>query len=329
MISKRKIKINSLNSNDTSSIKDILRSRNYQIEENINEHESNADVMFFGADLLNDNLTVVRIRNGYKFPIVFATNNNTIDSLNSSDIIIQRPLIQENILKTLDEALYKSRKEDYINEDRRQLIIEESSEDACNFIRKFLEINHKKTCLISTTTLFNVKKLECGKYNSIINLKRINDAPRINKLLEEVNTKLVKGSKFIGCAETLDLRKRRIYFKYLPILNKIYYFFDFILKRLFPKLPITKQIYFKLTSGRNRALSKAEVLGRLYSCGFKVIDTHIANGLFYFVAEKEKEPSYDINPSYGPIFTMKRISKNGEIINVYKMRTMYPYSEFI
>ena len=36
-----------------------------------------------------------------------------------------------------------------------------------------------------------------------------------------------------------------------------------------------------------------------------------------------------MNPSYGPIFKMKRIGYNGKIISVYKFRTMSPYSEYI
>ena len=32
--------------------------------------------------------------------------------------------------------------------------------------------------------------------------------------------------------------------------------------------------------------------------------------------------------SYGPIFKMKRVGKDGNIISVYKFRTMSPYSEY-
>ena len=36
-----------------------------------------------------------------------------------------------------------------------------------------------------------------------------------------------------------------------------------------------------------------------------------------------------MNPSYGPIFKMKRIGYKGKIISVYKFRTMSPYSEYM
>ena len=44
---------------------------------------------------------------------------------------------------------------------------------------------------------------------------------------------------------------------------------------------------------------------------------------------KVKKPEFDLNPSYGPLFKMKRLGKNGDIIGVYKFRTMHPYSEYL
>ena len=74
-------------------------------------------------------------------------------------------------------------------------------------------------------------------------------------------------------------------------------------------------------------VSKAEIFGRLYFCGFKVVnDMEIENRLF-FIAQKVKMPSYHTNPTYGPIVRLKRVGFNGKMINVYKFRTMYPFSE--
>ena len=49
----------------------------------------------------------------------------------------------------------------------------------------------------------------------------------------------------------------------------------------------------------------------------------------YFIVKKIKEPASDKNPSYGLLFKMKRIGKNGKPIYVYKIRTMHPYAEYI
>jgi len=36
-----------------------------------------------------------------------------------------------------------------------------------------------------------------------------------------------------------------------------------------------------------------------------------------------------MDPSYGPIYRMPRIGKNGKIIKVFKFRTMHPYAEYL
>ena len=73
----------------------------------------------------------------------------------------------------------------------------------------------------------------------------------------------------------------------------------------------------------------AEGLGRLYHAGFEVKNIKEINNSLYFIAGKVGEPVSDKNPSYGLIFKMKRNGENGKEIFVYKMRTMYPYSEYL
>lgn len=198
-----------------------------------------------------------------------------------------------------------------------------------DLISKYADFCDHGTLIVETSTVFNIEKQIEEYFNVIVNLKRINDIRRINKFFEAVNSKLPKGGFYICCVETKQLRKIRIFNKYWPIINSIYYFFDFIFKRVFPKILFLKKLYFLLTAGRNRVLSKAEVMGRLYSCGFQIVDEDIIGEHHFFVVRKVKEPAYDYNPSYGPIFKMRRVGKNGKIINVYKLRTMSAYSEYL
>jgi len=96
-----------------------------------------------------------------------------------------------------------------------------------------------------------------------------------------------------------------------------------------PKFALTKKLYFILTRGENRVLTKAETFGRLYSCGFELLDKkQIGNNLF-FVALKVKKPINPKNPSYGPLIALERIGRNGKPIKVYKMRTMHPFAEYL
>ena len=208
-------------------------------------------------------------------------------------------------------------------------IIEECSLAAYEYISGQIDLLDPHNLVISTSTAFSIHYQPNNYLTGIINLKRINDIRFINKFFEAVNKKLPVGGLFIGCAETQELRKKRIMNKYIPPFNWIYYFLDYLLKRVFPKFNITKQIYFFFTRGQNRVISRPEILGRLYSCGFEVVKEDVVDKQFFFVAKKLQEPVYDLDPSYGPLVRLRRIGLNGKIIRVYKMRTMHPFSEYL
>lgn len=205
----------------------------------------------------------------------------------------------------------------------------EAGFEVLKMVSKYIDINAPGTHIYSTSTAFNIEKLEKKKITALVNLRRINDLRRVNKFLEAVNENIAYGTLFIGCAETLELRKERLLKKFPAVINRLYLAGDFVFKRVFPKLPITKKLYFALTNGRNRVISRAETLGRLYSCGFEVIDEQTIGYNLYFVARKIAPPAYDMSPSYGPLFAMERSGKGGKKIHVYKFRTMYPYSEYL
>ncbi|MBN1337742.1 MAG: sugar transferase [Bacteroidales bacterium] len=211
----------------------------------------------------------------------------------------------------------------------KKIIIQESGEEVYKFISEYADVGHPQSLLVSTRNKFNIEKLPAEKYFSIINLHRVNDFGRINKFFETVNDKLPMGGQFIGNAETYMLRKEKILKKYPVIINRIIYFFDFVFTRVIPKLPVTKNIYFYITLGQNRVVSRAETLGRLYSCGFEVAEERFLNNMLYFVARKVKKPAYDLNPTYGPFVRLRRMGKGGKIIGVYKLRTMHAYSEYL
>ncbi len=211
----------------------------------------------------------------------------------------------------------------------REDITEECGEPSFDFISENIDLFDPKNLVMATTTRFNILYQHENSLSGIINLKKLNDIRYLNKFFEAVNMKLPDGGKFIGCAETKNMRKNRILNKYPPVLNWIYYFFDYLVKRIFPKFNLTKRIYFLLTRGENRVLTRAEILGRLYSCGFDVESEAFVNGRFFYVAKKVKEPAYDMAPTYGALVKLHRMGQNGKIIRVYKMRTMHPYSEYL
>ena len=179
-----------------------------------------------------------------------------------------------------------------------------------------------------TNNVKHVKDIP-GKVKNIINTHKVNDFRHINKFFEVVNQKLIPGGMFVGSVETFEERRRRKLQNFPYFISYPYYFLDFILKRVFPKFVITKKIYFLLTKGMNRTLSLAETFGRLMSCGFQIVHHAEINNRYYFICKKVKEPTYDCNPSYGFLCRLKRIGKEGKMINVYKLRTMHPYAEYL
>lgn len=210
----------------------------------------------------------------------------------------------------------------------KKVIVQKSGQQAYDYFSKYIDSESEKTFVIATTNVFNVLNNNTSP-NAIINLSRTNDIRFINKFFEAVNSKLNNEDIYIGCLETISSRMLRMPIGKIPIVGSIYYAIEFIFNRLSPKIIGLKKIYFLLTRGRNRLLSKAEVLGRLVCCGFEIVDYKLINGLTYFVAKKVKAPIIDMNPSYGPLYKMPRIGKNGKIIGVYKMRTMHPYAEYL
>ncbi len=212
---------------------------------------------------------------------------------------------------------------------REEYLKNEIGDEAYEFIKNYAAIDSLNTLVVSTTTTFNIDVQIQSQFECIVNLKRVNDFRYINKYFESVNAKLPRGGIYIDFFETKNLRKARILEKYPIGINYMYYTLDFIVKRVFPKFALTKKLYFLLTRGENRVLSKAEGFGRLYSCGFEILDEKVINKNFYFVAIKVKEPLFPKNPSYGPLIALERIGKGGKIIKVYKMRTMHPFAEYL
>lgn len=183
--------------------------------------------------------------------------------------------------------------------------------------------------VIDTGNPYNVEILPDNSLEFFINLHSMNSFRRVNRYLIEVNHRIKNQGIFIGKFEPCE--KRHVYFlkNYPRLLANVLYFFDFTWKRVFPKLPLLKKVYFVVTRGRDRVFSLAEALGRLYFCGFEIVSLEIVDNLVYFIAQKIKEPESDTNPSYGLLFKQKRMGKDRKIIHIYKIRTMHPYSEYI
>jgi lipopolysaccharide/colanic/teichoic acid biosynthesis glycosyltransferase len=235
----------------------------------------------------------------------------------------------ENIQPVMQKQVAPTSMDFNTTKELEQFIRETYGNRIYTFLNRHMDFHNQAHLLTETASRLNILKEPKNKFETIINLKRINDIRRINKFFETVNSRLPVGGIFAGCVETKNLRKERILKKYPSALNYMVYSLDFIIKRVFPKLKITKKIYFFLTRGNNRVLCRAETLGRLISCGFQISELDWINGYLFFVARKKKAPLFPGAPTYGPLIRLKRVGKDGKIIKVYKLRTMHPYSEYL
>lgn len=208
-------------------------------------------------------------------------------------------------------------------------------EELVAFLERNLQISHRnRNTVLSVDNQFTIDNLKSPSeyetnYESIVNLKKVNDVLNITGLYCSINNRLDVGGRLITCVETAELRKERLYRKFPIVINSVYYFFDYLGKRIAPKLPILRNIYIFLTANRNRVLTTVEVLGRLAYCGFQIIETKRIDNLLYISAEKKRH-EVNLKPrKYGFFLRMKRSGYQGKMINVYKIRTMNAYSEYL
>lgn len=274
-------------------------------------------LVIFGPPIL---ATLIEMAFAYLYFYVVHTRDGRTDLLNP-------PPKNYDLRKVEQSVSYHdvSLDTDYI----RQAIVNERNEEVFEFFNQHLDIPSNKILCVSTSTRFNIEFQPTDYFTKIINLKKVNDVQYINKFFETVNRKLPVGGLFMSFVETKNLRKKRILNKYPKGVNHIVYSLNFLVRRVLPKFYLTRRIFFFLTRGQSRVLSRAETLGRLYSCGFSVRDEKEIDGLYYFVAEKKDSPAYDMNPTYGPFITLNRVGKNGKMFKVYKFRTMHPYAEYL
>jgi len=191
------------------------------------------------------------------------------------------------------------------------------------------QIERSECALLSTDNMFNLEVLGKNRTGLIINLHKVNDLRWFNRYFLLAHQKLRPGGYLMGKAHTISTHRDYYQHKYPKHLNTLFYSLSFIWGRVFPKLPGLKKFYFALTGGRNRMLSRAEVLGRLCFCGFKIIAEEEIGFRLFFIAQKDGVPSTNPNPTYGPLVELRRTGLGGKPISVNKFRTMHPFSEYL
>lgn len=201
--------------------------------------------------------------------------------------------------------------------------------ECLHFIANNIDLRNYPNILLATKNKAYIENLDFDNLKVIINTKKLNILKNINRHLSAVNTLLPDAGLYIGRAETYGERKIKIYKRFGKRLGRLLWLADFFINRVPPKIKGLKKIYYYVTKGKFHAISLAETLGRIVYNGFEIIDYKNIEGYTYFIALKTKEPSTHPNPTYHPLVKLQRIGKNGKLVGIYKMRTMFPYSEYL
>lgn len=211
----------------------------------------------------------------------------------------------------------------------RCAVAETASPLLLKFLDQHLDIASSNTFVLRSAELFNIIKLRDYRFDVIINLMPLNQIRGINRMFGMVNDKLPDEGLFVCCYEPQSTTKRNILKRFTTVFGYCYYTLLYLYKRVLPKIFMTERLYFDITEGKDRILSKAEVLGRLCYCGFEIVAEHKYGDLNYVIARRSFTPETILKKRYGIFVQLERVGKNGRRFKVYKLRTMHPYSEYI
>lgn len=236
----------------------------------------------------------------------------------------EEPIVDNNV-----EYINKSTSEGQsTNEDLNKIIECFNSEDkdwSAIFKGEFSD----KTVILNTSNPEDVLQTVNNKPTLIIHKKTLNAIRHINTLLSNTNDILDDNGYMLCNCTTAAIRKAKIKKQAPKYLGSIICFFDYIFNRIIPKLKHCSTLYHYFSKGNNRALTRVEILGRIYRAGFDVVREEFSDDTFYVIAKKIKAPITDDKPTNGILIRLKRKGKNGKIIGVYKFRTMHAYSEYL
>lgn len=158
---------------------------------------------------------------------------------------------------------------------------------------------------------------------------KLNNIPSLNDRLDEWNHEMQIGDRLECNAFTYQQEYRMIKKKYPFGLSNIIVPLNYIWNDMCPKIKMTRRFYSFVTGDRHRSYSHTEILGRICRAGFRIISERNRHGCLNIVAEKRSEPLEHNDSTVSPILKLPRVGKDGELVKVYKFRTMYSYSQYL
>ena len=211
-----------------------------------------------------------------------------------------------------------------------QSVLSVTTEEDYAMLAEKAQLNTIQTKVVCDRNPFSILQIPDYQYRTIVDMTLLNDMRGINKRLCVVNQKLPDDGRYVCCYRPQEYIKAKILQNYPKGINWMVYALYFWQKRVWPRLMMTSRLYYDVNKGRKRMLSKTEVLGRLYYCGFEVDEIVPMGHIEYVFAHRHSQPyPQERQKLYGPLIKLPRISKDKQIRYFYKMRTMHPYAEYI
>ena len=211
-----------------------------------------------------------------------------------------------------------------------QSVLSVTTEEDYQMLLDKARLDSRQTKVVCDRNRFAFLQIPDYQYHTLVDLTLLNDAKGINRRFCIVNQKLPDNGRYVCCYRPQEYIKSKILAKYPWGINWIIYTVYFFHKRVVPRLALTSRLYYDVTKGRKRMLSKTEVLGRLYYCGFEVDEIVPMGHIEYVFAHRHSQPyPQEQLKVYGPLIKLPRVCKNKEIKYFYKTRTMHPYAEYI
>ena len=258
-------------------------------------------------------LMVSLIKHYYKYALNMTVPVQEIE--HRENAVVRNPdalRTAESLASVHDAVLSLTTEEDY------QMLLERA------------RLDNRRTKVVANRDRFSFLQINNYQYDTLVDMTLLNDAKGINKRFCIVNQKLPDNGRYVCCYRPQDYVKNKILQTYPWGIRNVVYLAWFIYRRVLPRLLLMSRLYYDVTRGRNRVLTKTEVLGRLYYCGFEVEEIVPMGHIEYIFARRAKQPYEQQQLKvYGPLIKLPRVSKNEQIVYFYKFRTMHPYAEYI
>lgn len=177
--------------------------------------------------------------------------------------------------------------------------------------------------------LEHINQLSATNLSLIILYTRVNDLGDINKVFKKCYDSLLPGGYLIVRYNNISDTNYMLKKQYPSIFYYLVYPFHWLFYRVLSKLSTFVRIQEWISKGKNKVISWVEIFGRLAYCGLDVELDERYNGLQYIIARKTKTISDNPNPSFYIFIKLNRVSLYGNIVKINKVRSMYPYSEFL